>query len=254
MNGFFEQIRQHQLQWRGEPMLLPVFCYDNSTLSAIFTASTKKVRSLIPVPEAKLTELFPGRCLVAINCFEYRQTDIGPYNEVAISFLMSKKGWQIPGLTALVQLLRRRLTAYVWQLPVTTEIAWAGGREIYGYPKFLANVQFTTETGRYRCSVEEEGRPVLSIEGPVVRGKAQTQLQFVTYSMKDGIPLVANVIQRPLEAAIKLLPRDVTITLGPEHEVGRVLANLNISKRAVAYYYSPKNEAILFAARNLIDS
>lgn len=244
---------QHRLEWRGQPLLLPVFCYENRTISVLYTASTAKVRPLLPLADARLVEVFPGRCLVGLNCFQYRDTDIGPYNEVAISFLITYDRWAIPGLSALGPALRREITAYVWQLPVTTEIARDGGLEIYGYPKFLADVDFHEADGRIRCSVVEEGRSILTLEGPVLPTREQAPIKYVTYSVKDGIPLVATVVQNPLSLGIGVFRKDVELTLGADHPIGQTLSELGISNRAIAWLYSPSNESVLFAARNLLD-
>ena len=252
MSDFLDNVQQHRLEWRGQPLLLPVFCYDNTSLTAVFTASTKSVTPLISVPGARPVELFPGRCLFALNCFEYRQTDIGPYNEVAISFLVSYRKLQIPGLSPLLQLLRRRYTAFVWQLPVTTEIARDGGLEIYGYPKFLADVEFTRERGRIRCTVREGGDLILSLEGPELPTRSEKPIRVASYSMKGTIPLIANIVQSPIQIGSGILRKDVSLTLG-DHPLGRKLSELNLGKRALRFMNSPENESILFAARNIMD-
>jgi Acetoacetate decarboxylase (ADC) len=234
-------------------MLLPVFCYDNSTLSLVCTASTARVRPLIRIPDARPMELMPGRCLVTLNCFEYRKTDIGPYNEVAISFLIVRSGLNVPGLTFLYELVRRRFGAYVWQLPVTTEVARDGGLEIYGYPKFLADIRFTNDGGRFRCVVAERGAAILTAEGPVLPVRPQPGLRFVTYSLKDGIPLRANIVQNATMGAIGICRRDVSLALGNDHPVARQLSELKLGSRPLAYVYAPRSESVLFAARNLMD-
>jgi len=51
---------------------------------AVYTASTRRVRRLLPHPAMNPIEMFPGRCMVAFTAYEYRKTDIGPYNEFSI--------------------------------------------------------------------------------------------------------------------------------------------------------------------------
>lgn len=253
MSAFFDSMQQHELEWRGAPLKLPVFCYDNRTLGAVYTASTKKVRQLLPVPRARPIELFPGRCLVAINCFEYHDTDLGPYNEVVVAFMMTHERLQLPGLTALLQLVRRRTTAYVWQLPVTTAVARDGGLEIYGYPKFLADVRFSSTSERVSCAVSEGDRPIFTLDGPVLPTRPQRPLRFVTYSMKNDVALVANIVLNPLAMCLKPWRRDVRLTLDDGHPIAQDLRALDMGSRPVLYLYSPKNESVLFAARNLLD-
>ncbi len=254
MNDFFAGVQQHQLEWRGERLMLPVFCRNNQTIGALFTASTRAVRPYMPVPDMALMEWSPGRCLVGINCFQYRDTDIGPYNEIVIAFLIRHQGLHAYGLTLGVQLLRARVLAYVWQLPVTTQIALDGGKEIYGYPKFLADVSFTEADGRVRCSASAGGQQILTLEGPTGGGGALPAAAFVSYSMKGDIPLVANILQNPIQASFRVFPRSAKLTLGDEHPVACGLRSFELSDRPLVFTHAPKHQAILFAARNLIDA
>jgi hypothetical protein len=120
-NDFFKGIKQWEINMQDMQFKMPIFYYDTTTITAIYTAST-------PI------ELFPGKCLVAFTAFEYRKTDIDSYNEFAIAFLVTFDKPQVPFLTSALQMYRRRMTAYIWHLPVTTEIARVGGSQIYcGY-------------------------------------------------------------------------------------------------------------------------
>lgn len=253
MDDFFAGVRQHRLTWRGEPLALPVFCRDNRTLGALFTASTHAVRPLMPVPGMALLEWTPGRCLVAVHCFEYRDTDIGPYNEVVIAFLVRPAGLHAYALSLGLQLLRARVSAYVWQLPVTTAVAMDGGKEIYGYPKFLADVSFAEEAGRVRCTASADGEHILTLEGSAGSGRALPRTAFVSYSMLDGIPLMANILQNPIRGALHWRPRDARLALGDRHPVARALRGFGLSPRPLMFAQASEHQAILFAARNLMD-
>lgn len=250
---FLESVMQWEFDWEGRKAKLPVFYYDNSALTAIYTASTSAVRVLLPHPAMRPIELYPGRCLAAFTAFEYRKTDIDPYNEFSISFPVTFDRLQIPGVTAGLQVARRCYSAYVWQLPVTTEIARVGGVEMYGYPKFIADIEFSRDADWITCELSESGREILSLRGkalPTSRGKV---VRFVTYSVKDGIPLVANVVQNQIEFAQSRSRRDAELRLGHGHPIARALAGIQLSKDPLLCQWSPLNEAILFAGRNLMD-
>ena len=250
---FFDGVAQWEFEWQGRSAKLPVFYYDNSALTAIYTASTSAVRALLPHPAMRPVELYPGRCLTAFTAFEYRKTDIDPYNEFSISFPATFGRVQIPGVTAALQMARRCYSAYVWQLPVTTEIARAGGVDLYGYPKFIAEIEFARDPGWIRCDLSEGGRRILSLRGkqpPTSRGKV---VRFVTYSMKDGIPLVANVYQNPIEYAQSRRGDAAELVLGHDHPIAQQLRDIQLSRKPLLCQMSPRNELILFAPRNLMD-
>ena len=86
-NDFFKGIKQWEINMQDMQFKMPIFYYDTTTITAIYTASTGKVKALLPLPQMNPIELLPGKCLVAFTAFEYRKTDIDSYNEFAISFV-----------------------------------------------------------------------------------------------------------------------------------------------------------------------
>ena len=251
---FFKGIKQWEINMQDMKFKMPIFYYDTTTITAIYTASTTKVKELLPLPQMTPIEIFPGRCLVAFVAFEYRETDIDSYNELAISFLVTFDKPQIPFLTPALQMYQRRLTAYIWHLPVTTEIARVGGVEFYGYPKFIADIEFQKEADQISCHLSENGNKILSLNGkvlPVTRGK---NTKYITYSVIDDIPLVANVQINQLEFAETRDKQAATLEIGTDHRICEDLRKINLSESPAMYQYSPLNQAILFAGRNLMDN
>ena len=249
----FKGIKQWNFEQAGRTFKLPVFYYDNTSITAIYTASTNKVKKLLPHPAMHPIEMFPGRCMVAFTAFEYRRTDIDPYNEFSIAFLITFDKPQIPGLTALWQMVRRCFTAYVWKLPVTTEIARFGGVELYGYPKFLADIIFERGKEWIECSLSEKEEMILTLKGkilPPTRGKIT---RFVTYSIVTEIPVTANVVVDPLEFAQSRHGQSATLELGAKHPIAEALREIRLSPGPVMYQFSPVTEAILFGGKNLMD-
>jgi hypothetical protein len=252
---FFKGVIQwdfyHQEMERS--FLLPVFYYDNTSMTAIYTAATAGVRRLLPLPDMHPVEISMGRALVAFTAFEYRKTDIDPYNEFSISFPMTFRKKGIPGLTVLKMMAQRCFTAYVWQLPVTTEIARRGGVDLYGYPKFLADIVFQRDAGALTCALSEGGEKILTLKGRNLPTTAEKVNRFRTYSVKDGVPLVANVYMNPLKFGKSMDGRAAQLTLGDRHEIAQTLGGLKLSDKPVFFQYMPLMEAILYGPRNLMD-
>ncbi len=253
-DDFFKGIKQWEIDFNGFTGKMPIFYYDNTSMTAIYTASTKRVKKLLPDTNMRPVEMFPGRCLVAFTAFEYRKTDIDPYNEFSVAFVVTYGKTQVPGLTSLVQLMRHRFTAHVWQLPVTTEIARIGGVQVYGYPKFIADIRFERSAGSLACTLAENDTTILTLRGkalPVKRGKGY---RYVTYSVSDTIPLVANVLIDPVEFAQSMKGSSAELELGRGHPISETLRDIGLGKKPVIYQYMPQTRAILFAGRNLTDN
>jgi len=253
-NEFFKGIKQWEINVQEMQFKMPIFYYDTTIITAIYTASTNKVKELLPLPQMNPIELSPGKCLVAFTAFEYRKTDIDPYNEFAIAFLVTFNKPQIPFLTSALQMYRRRMTVYVWHLPVTTEIARVGGVDFYGYPKFIADIEFEKEEDQLTCHLSENGNKILSLSGkvlPVTRGK---NTKYITYSNIGDIPLVTNIYFNQLEFAESRDKQSATLAIGSSHRICDELQKIGLSTTPVVYQYSPLNQAILFAGRNLLDN
>lgn len=231
---------------------LPVFYYDNTSMTAVFTASTRKVRELLPDPQMHPVEFLPGRCVVTFSAFEYRDTDIDPYNEFSIAFLMSYGRRTLPTAGLLRGMVNRCFEAYVWKLPVTTEIARWGGVELYGYPKFLADIDFERTPDLLACTLAEGGQRVLTLTGQALKTAPAKRLRYRAFSLKDGLPLCANVYTNPLEYAQSMSSGAARLELG-DHAIAEQLRVLDLSEHPIMYQYSPKNELVLFGPRNLID-
>jgi hypothetical protein len=238
----------------GTRRKLPYYYYDNTSMAAIFLASSSKIKQLIPHPSMKPVELVPGRCIVAFAAFEYRKTDFEPYNEVSISFLISFRKRQIPGFTAAKMMLSRTISSYVWQLPVNTEHARAGGVDLFGYPKFLADISFEKGDDWITCTLAERGQDILQLRGRRLPTKRGDLIHYITYAVENGNPLVADILVNPVGYAEAYGGREVELELGSGHHVCNVLEQVGLGKQALVYQYSPINEAILFPARNVFRS
>jgi hypothetical protein len=251
---FFKGVIQWDMMTKDMSLegMLPVFYYDNTSMTAIYTASTDKVRRLLPLTDMHPVEAMSGRALVAFTAFEYRKTDIDPYNEFSISFPITFQKKAIPGITVLGMMLRRYFTAYVWQLPVTTERARRGGVEMYGYPKFLADITFASKNGMLECTLSEGGKNILILNGQKLKTSVEKVNRFKTFSLKDGVPLAANVYMNPIEFGKSMSPKAAELTLGT-HDIARQLQEIKLSPKPLFFQYMPVMEAILYGPRNLMD-
>lgn len=251
----FKGIKQWEISIKGGEYSgkIPIFYYDNTALHAIFTASTEKVRKYLPHPNMHPVEFSPGRCLVGFSAFEYRDTDIGPYNEFSISIIINWGKKSIPVFGVLKSMFVRTYSAYIWHLPVTTEIAYYGGVELYGYPKFIADIEFIKEKDYTICRLSEKGKHILTLRGKNLSTRKEKFIKYRTYPIKDGIPLLANVLVDPIEYAQSLRGDNATIEIGDSHPICEELRGIELSKSPVLYQYIPLNQTILFGPRNIID-
>jgi hypothetical protein len=116
---------------------------------------------------------------LAITWFCYRDTSIGPYNELGISLLVTPASER--GLLP----RRARLGFFVLHLPVTTEVARSGGVELYGYPKTVNEIPIEVGSSSVHGSLRDGGRDVLEMRVPIGGGLNLRMIDLTTYSVLE---------------------------------------------------------------------
>ena len=84
----------------------------------------------------------PGRALVALAVCRYDDTDLDPYHEVAVSFVVrphdAPPPASAPGRTR--EFATGAIGVYIHRLPVDQEFTCAAGRDIWGFPKWVTSI------------------------------------------------------------------------------------------------------------------
>ena len=246
MRPFFESVVQQEMTLGGLKVLVPVFYEDTTSMNAVFTASTERVAELLPHPDLHPVELRRGRCLVSVTALEYRRSGLGPYNEVAIAAPVAFGRRAVRLLDAIAAVVRHAFSLHILHLPVTTEPARIGGVELYGYPKFLADITFTRGERRVVCTLAEGGARILALAGEDLGGYRHKRLHVTTWSMKGGTLLRTAIEFDDLEFAETLRRGAATLEIGSEHRVARQLATLDLDPRPLLFQMSPRGRGILF--------
>jgi hypothetical protein len=169
------------------PVELPILYYDVSTLTAFFTVERQLAAALLAGAGLAPVLLAGDRAVAGLGCYEYRDTTVGPYHEVGLGLpVVPLRG--APPRIPLVDLLRRprhrRAGFYVLDLPVSTAIACAAGRELWGFPKFVTDIPFELGDGAFRCEVADPagGPPLVALAGRLGPGVPAPAMSMVTYS------------------------------------------------------------------------
>jgi hypothetical protein len=172
---------------QGQPVSLPAAVRDATSMSAMFVVSAPAVRRLIRNSRLHVPELFPGRTLCMITGIEYRDSDLGACNEVAITFFVKCGGSRPTPLFGLLSGFRtREIGTYVHRLPVTTSFSRDAGRDIWGFPRTVDDVEFREEEDRRICRLVANGAHVLTLS--VARGgrRRVTDMAVDAYVQHDG--------------------------------------------------------------------
>ncbi|MEW6440240.1 MAG: acetoacetate decarboxylase family protein [bacterium] len=222
---------------------LPVRYRDAEAMLAFFPLPTREALERLPTKRFRPVEIVPGTSLIAVAAFEYRDTDIGPYNELAVCFpILHNPRVALPALPLLLESNYPGMGLYIHHLPVTTEIAWRAGVEIFGYPKFVANIRFEQTEGRRTCQLRESEEHILTLMVDKPRGRRLDRKGFTTYSLREG-EILKTVIGTEMKGGRRRFG-GATLLLG-SHPISAELRSMNISPRAFEVRYAPEMRAVL---------
>ncbi len=172
----------------GRTVRLPVIVRDAASMSAMFTVPTAAVCRLIPDARLHVPELLPGRTICVIAAIEYRDNDLGQYNEVSIAFFVTTgERRPLPFFTMISGFLRGSLGAYIHRLPVTTSFSRNAGRDIWGFPKTVDAIEFSDQGTKRSCRLSVDDTHVLTLmmaRGGTRRLKDMPQ---DAYAWRDGV-------------------------------------------------------------------
>ena len=242
---FFEGVPHRQISWEGRETFTPTFYYDTAQLSVVFVTPVDRIRELLPSDRLHPLRLTPRSGLTVISAYHYRDCDIGPYFEVLFGFPVSVDK-RAPVLAGLWRLMAGGGAIWIWQLPVTTEIARDLGVSVAGYPKFLANIEFGSDAGIATCRLREGDREILSLR--VKHGRPRrvgNRMRYELVTVKDDHLVRSIAVNCYPHATRSFSGRKAALELG-DHPLADQIRQLNFG-RVLMTSYAPDNQAILTA-------
>lgn len=195
-DDFFASVEQKPVSTSAGGCDLPILYRDGSVIGLMYRVAPERVAPLIPDADRFEPFTLMGKAIVQLVIFEYRDTSIGPYNELALAVEIKRKGSSPSTWGALVNARKQPDYGSTFlNLPVTTQAACAAGREIWGYPKYVVGIETAfSEQGVHavqKGELELRAGPAGWLETPGI--------PFVLMSTREG-----KVIRTVVETGHKL--------------------------------------------------
>lgn len=168
--------RADQYEIQGRVVELPAVVRDASSGSVMYMVDRAAAQKLIP-DAFEAVEAAPGKTQLTLVIVDYRDNDLGDYDEVGILFFVKPAGKP-----------DAELGSYIYKLPVNQGFTCEAGCRIWGFPKSVEEIDFTYAGDRATCRLAMDGQHVLTLTVP--RGGAgETPAQpAVGYTLIEGIP------------------------------------------------------------------
>lgn len=241
-DGFFQEIEHTAVPWRQRQLYVPVFYQDVMSLSVSFLAPMERVKAILPSTRMKPYRVSPWHSIVSITAYKYRDSDIGPYNEISIAVPITLDR-ETPLFTGTIRRTPQVPKLYVRHLPVTTEIAREVGVEFAGYPKFLAEIDFVEEGDWVSCALKAENKHVLTLKGRKLELQQFSRFRAHPITYRRGFLLRSEIVVNERDMGISKNAGDTEIHLG-EHPIAEELKDMKLG-RVLAYQYCPQYQIIL---------
>ena len=225
---------------------LPILYHRDDAFALYFTANYEKVKAVMPSNKLHPVVLPGGKAIAAIGAFNYIDTSIGPYGEIAIA-LPAVFGKQVTAAKGLLAALMESgypgFGVVVMHLPVTRVEARDAGRGEWGYTKFIADMHFSITPEHMECRMLEGHEHILDMRVKRRGFYLRDKKPLTTFSVKSN-DLIKTVIPQTATKRVSLMPNGSYVKLG-NHPVASSIRELGISPRPFMSVYYPERPAIL---------
>ena len=255
--SWFKGLEKHKVDI-GFESYSPNFYYQNSRVTAVYTADLDALRALMP-PEVLATvhplQIWPGRGLIAFTAYTYEHCDNDAYNEVAVSIITNKPGKANLGpFTLIGQSMSGDFWGYVLKLPVNTELARVRGVVGYNLPKWLTGIDRKEDAQSvvYDITDSQTGKVDVSFKAKKLDNLSR-DVDIVTSSFTNldhqGQLAYGYAVSRQLSHGSSRDADSVTLTLS-DGSLSNYLRAMKLGKM-MKYEYVPEFQSALYAPKPL---
>ncbi len=223
----------------GREVVLPVEVRRAAQWGVQYLVPAAAAQRLVGPTGLEVTGPVPGRALLALAVCRYDDTDLDPYHELAVGFVV--RAHDAPPRPTAAQRVREFTTGavgvYIHRLPVDQEFTCAAGRDIWGFPKWVTSITIDEPdpngarggTGT-TVRLVDDGLHVLTLTvaaGGPIHLPAQAP---PSYSFRDGI--LRRTEWTTSSEATTGRPGGATLVLG-RHPMADELRSLGLPRRAL---------------------
>ncbi len=221
-------------------VVFPVEVRDATSGAATFLVPTAAATKLIP-DAFEVAELLPGRCICSLAMVDYKDNDLGDYNEMAVGFMVYPKGQRpmLPYLGTVRDLISGELASHITHMPVDQSFTRDAGAMIWGYPKTVQQIDIEYGKDRARARLVYAGEHSFTLSVP--RGGGRTvDSSISTLSMIDGVAYRTTAKQHIEGMGVRRGGAEVELGTG---RIADELRSLGLPKNALMSAWMEKMSA-----------
>ena len=217
---------------QGREIDFPVEVRDARSAAATFLIDARAAGRLLPGDELEVAEVWPGKGLASLALIDYRDNDLGDYEEVSIALFVRPRAAPrgVPYLGTILAMLRGRLGTYIHRLPVNQSFTREAGHVIWGFPKTLERIEFDYTDAGMRGRLVCDGRLAFELSLPRGGTRNLPEKTLVTYTWIEGVAHVTRFAQQMEGFGMRL--GGAELALG-DHPIAEELRSLGLPRRAL---------------------
>ncbi|MGH0033895.1 MAG: acetoacetate decarboxylase family protein [Myxococcota bacterium] len=161
---------------QGQVVELPAVVRDASSGSVMYMVDREPAQKLIP-DAFEAVEAAPGKTQLTLVIVDYRDNDLGDYDEVGIIFFVRPAGQP-----------EAEVGSYIYKLPVNQGFTCEAGCRIWGFPKSVEEIDFSYADHSATCRLAMGGQHVLTLTVPRGGEGETADSEGVGYTLIEGVP------------------------------------------------------------------
>ena len=167
-------------------------------VAALYMGNKKAVEEKLLGTGLKAGLSLNGNPIIAVGLIEYKDSDLGAYNEVILAIPVvpiSEPSSILNWLQLYTPLHKRKLGQYILHIPVTSNQSMIAGRDIWGYPKIVANIEHRFLKNHITTKITDTttSKDQVICEGSMGVGIPIPSMDLMTYSFLNSIRLCTHV-------------------------------------------------------------
>jgi len=209
--------------------------YRGRAITALFPISTKKALEAINCSKIYPAEISFNKCLLNITLFDYYNTPVGPYAELALSIpVFYNQFINIPLFPLLLNNFFKNFGFFIVTIAQNTDIAIEHGNVITGYPHYekVIDVKFKSDGEYINTEAYEDNKEILKLKINKPQKEKLQDKSYTTY-FKKGDSLSQITMDT---STIMGRPKSCDLKLG-NHELSERIRQFDISYNPIEVQY-----------------
>ncbi|MEE4145130.1 MAG: acetoacetate decarboxylase family protein [Halieaceae bacterium] len=251
-NDICAKIAENSYTIDGIEISLPVVVSDASMLMNGFLVNAKAAQAMLAGTGFRVVEIFPGKAILQLLAVDYKENDLGDYNEGAIIFPVLAPGEKkpFPFFGALRRMANGSVGNFVYRMPVDQEFTTHAGRFIWGFPKWVSRIDIEFGPRSARGTVIDEDELVYSIQAKAGGNNNPGEQRVASLAIRDGKAWKTYGINRSSGLTFSL--GGETPEIGDSHPLAKELRTLGLPRKPM-FTVSVKNTHMTFGKPESID-